>query len=45
MVDYAAQFEQWWTQLSMEEQAAIDVTVEVCRKHREEDAHDPHEEV
>jgi hypothetical protein len=30
-VEYTDQFEQWWNQLSMEEQAAIDVTVEVLQ--------------
>ncbi len=30
-VEYTDQFEQWWDKLSMEEQAAIDVTVEDCR--------------
>jgi hypothetical protein len=31
-VEYADQFEQWWDKLSMEEQAAIDVTVEVLQE-------------
>ena len=31
-VEYTDQFEQWWDQLSMEEQAAIDVTVEVLQE-------------
>jgi hypothetical protein len=31
-VEFTDQFEQWWDQLSMEEQAAIDVTVEVLQE-------------
>jgi hypothetical protein len=31
-VEVTDQFEQWWDQLSMEEQAAIDVTVEVLQE-------------
>jgi hypothetical protein len=31
-VEYTDQFEQWWDKLSMEEQAAIDVTVEVLQE-------------
>jgi len=31
-VEYTDQFEQWWDQLSMEEQAAIDVAVEVLQE-------------
>jgi hypothetical protein len=31
-VEYTDQFEHWWDQLSMEEQAAIDVTVEVLQE-------------
>ena len=31
-VEYTDQFEQWWNQLSMQEQAAIDVTVEVLQE-------------
>jgi hypothetical protein len=31
-VEYTDQFEQWWDQLSTEEQAAIDVTVEVLQE-------------
>ena len=30
--EYTDQFEQWWDQLSMQEQAAIDVTVEVLQE-------------
>ncbi len=30
-VEFTDQFERWWDQLSMEEQAAIDVTVEVLQ--------------
>jgi len=31
-VEFTDQFERWWDQLSMEEQAAIDVTVEVLQE-------------
>jgi hypothetical protein len=31
-VEFTDQFEQWWDQLSMEEQASIDVTVEVLQE-------------
>jgi hypothetical protein len=33
-VEFTDQFEQWWDQLSMEEQASIDVTVNALQERR-----------